>query len=140
MMPISYPKYGCQILFLKPRYHQHLLKMFCTSSEVTLNLTQTHGKLLGKILYPKISLTSQISDPKKYGKHIPVYKGCKNALRQRGRGCRERWLKTTTGYVLMKILSCSASCEVIVIALIRCLCLKDQLDLRPIKCDVISMR
>ena len=35
-------KYECQILFLKPGYHQHLLKMFYTSSEMILNLTSVH--------------------------------------------------------------------------------------------------
>ena len=32
-------KYGSQIWFLKPGYHQHLLNMFYTSSEMILNLT-----------------------------------------------------------------------------------------------------
>ena len=31
---------GCKILFLKPGYHQYLLKMFCASSEIILNVSQ----------------------------------------------------------------------------------------------------
>ena len=35
-------KYECQMLFLKPGYHQHLLKIFYTSSETILILTSVH--------------------------------------------------------------------------------------------------
>ena len=41
--------------------------------------------------------------------------------------------------MLKKILSCLVSREVIVIALISCLCLKDQLDLCSINCHKYAM-
>ena len=55
------------------------------------------------------------------------------------RGWRERWLQTTTGWVLNKILWCSVSCEVIIIALLSCLYLKDQLGLCSINCHIHPM-
>ena len=93
-------KYGRQILFLKPEYHQHLLKMFYTSSEMILNLTSVHypgilssripkrevyeknltqkdGKLLGKIRTQKYGLQTRFQT-QKYDTYISVYECCKN--------------------------------------------------------------
>ena len=59
---------------------------------------------------------------------VAVVKHCWLLVQGR-RCCRERWLMTTTGQVFKKILACSVSRRVIVIAWFSCLCLKDQLGL-----------
>ena len=60
-------------------------------------------------------------------------------LVQRRRNCRERWLKTTTGYVFKKILVCLVSRRVIVINWFSWLCLKDQLGLCSLNCHTHAM-
>ena len=97
MMPISHPNIWVP-MFFKPGYHQHLFKMFHTSSEMILNLTsvhypgilssripkmgvceknltQKHGKLLGKILYTNVWLQARFQT-QTYGTRIPVYECC----------------------------------------------------------------
>ena len=56
------------------------------------------------------------------------------SLVQGGRGCRKGLLQTATIKVIKKILLCSVSREVMITALISCLCLKDQLGLCSINC------
>ena len=51
---------GAKILFLKPGYHQYLLKMFYASSEMILNLTSVHKVQILSRRTPKTEICEKI--------------------------------------------------------------------------------
>ena len=69
---------------------------------------------------------------------VAVVKHCWLLVQGR-RVCRERWPKTTIRQVFKKILACSVSRTVIVIAWFSCFCLKEQLGLCSLNCDTHAM-